>query len=250
MTIKLEEPWNIMKKILLCYLFFLIILPGCGQRLINWGKKRLNQGCVVENYECLAYQYIRTTKVYDQFRTLGIFNAIWLSDIVRKAYVNVHCQKFQLSEEVYKNVLELEEKKNKKSIAFYMLVWYPKWCGAEFDKPNSRWVVFLKIGNRAFTPRVIKRIELPCEYVIFFNKLFNNFKRSYYVEFDALDPEGNEILDFKNEMVLCLRSYDRITYLRWEFDVSGYLLARYYDESSNCQCYDACGDCKSLNVVK
>ena len=85
--------------------------------------------------------------------------------------------------------------------------------------------------------------------MIFFNKLYNNFKRSYYVEFDALDLEGHEILP-TNEMVLCLRSYDRITYMRWEFDANGYLLCRYYDESATCQCYDACGDCEFLNVVK
>jgi hypothetical protein len=239
-----------MKKFLFVYLFLIIIFPGCSQRLINWGKKRLNQGCKIENYECLAYQYIRTTKVYDQFRTMGIFNAMWLSDIVRKAYVNVHCQKFVLSEDVYRNLIELEESKNKKTIAFYILVWYPRWCGAEFDKPNSRWLVFLKVGDKAYTPRIIKRIELPCEYVIFFNKLYNNFKRSYYVEFDALDDHGDKILNYKEDMVLCLRSYDRITYMRWEFGEDGCLLARHYDESATCQSYDACGDCKCLNVVK
>lgn len=239
-----------MKKFLFYCLSILLLFSGCSQKITNWGKKRFNQGCKIENDQCVVYQYIRTTKVYDQFRTLGIFNAMWLSDVVRRAYVNLHAQKFALSEDVYKTMLVTEELKTKNSIAFYILSWYPKWCGAELDKPNTRWLMFLKVGDKAYTPKLIKRIDLPCEYVIFFNKLKNNFKKSYYVEFDAEDENGNPILDYKADMILCFRSYETQTYLKWEFDEEGYLKLRHHDEVAACHCYDVCSDCKNLNVVK
>ncbi|OGB83109.1 hypothetical protein A3F66_05195 [candidate division TM6 bacterium RIFCSPHIGHO2_12_FULL_32_22] len=239
-----------MKK-LFSFILILFLLPGCSRRVINWGAKRFNQGCAVDNYECLTYQYIRSVKVYDQFRTMGIFNAMWLADTVRRAYVNVHACKYALPEDIYYNLLETEATKAKRTISFYMLVWYPKWCGAEFDKPSARWIVYLKVGDRAYAPRCIKRVNLPCEYVLFFGRVMNNFKKSYYVEFDAFDPDGTEILSGNRDMVLCLRSYDKQTFLRWEFDECGCLLPRHYDDYENCsECLDYCGDCKNINVVR
>lgn len=236
----------------------LIILTGC-YRMYNYGCRRFNQGCDVE--ECLEIPrcHTRSTRVYDQLSTLGIFHAMWLSDEVRCAYVNLVAQKYSGSDK--EASLTREREQTKRFISFYLLASYPDECGDRLDQSNSAWIMFLKIGDFAYKPKSIKKVDLPCEYQLFFGKVialpsptrsvngyYNRFSEVYLVQFDALDAEGKPLLDNVSTMVLCFHVLDRQTYVEWKLDCKGKLVCENLICNETCREIDVCKGCNNLQV--
>ena len=89
-----------MKRMIQIYVaaVMLVLLPGCG-RLVDWGKNNFYQGDQVDNYRCDIKPYIRSVTIYDQFTTRATFDALWLSDEVRLAYVDLHVSRQGKGEE-------------------------------------------------------------------------------------------------------------------------------------------------------
>ena len=202
------------KKQKFCYAIGLMIiccLPGCG-KLVDWGKDTFHQGKQLESDREVAQQYIQTVIVYDQFTTRAKFDAMWLSDDVRTSYADLHALKYGRSQEQKKKFLRRQLEENKHFISFYVLSLYEVPLGDE----NSLWSVFLRIGEKHYTPIEIKTVDLSTEYVHLFGKHFNRFKVAYSLKFDAKDIEDMPlIMQDTQQIALYFRSVEKEVSLAW-----------------------------------
>lgn len=198
-------------------LLVLIFLPSC-YRFINWSKVEFNQACNVK-YEYLenAQNYIRTVKVYEQLDTLGIFDALLLSEPTERFFVTSHADKYNLTSQEKNQFLIDRVKKLDGIIAFYVLIQEPKACGEPFDERDAFWKVRMDTRLGQFLPNLIKKVDISCEYRMIFGKRFNRFKKAYYVEFDGFSKEGKNILQESDFITLCFSSFKKKTYLSWVF---------------------------------
>lgn len=228
-----------MKRLLI--LIFILGLTSCT-RIINWGRSAFNQGCKMDDFVCVPRQHIRTISVYDGFNTVGIFDGMWLSDAVRTSAVNLHAQKNYFTQDQRDIMLADEFSKNDKTISFYVLAWQYVRCGGLLDKPDAHWKVVLHTSSGPLMPRFVKRISLPCEYVTFFARRLNSFKKAFYIEFDGIDENGNKIINSTDHLTLCFSSLTKKTYLKWYIQ-DGKLICM---ETDSCDEIDKCDVCKDL----
>lgn len=189
----------------------LITLSGCG-RIITWQNNTFYQGEPVEQFTKVPHSYIRSLYLYDQLSTVCLFDALWLSDAVRSAYVSTHALKTGKGKEFRSNFLRRQLEENKHFITFYLLSITPK-----LDEKDAPWSLSLRVNNKVYTPLEVKVIDLSQEYVAFFGRKYNNFKIVYEVKFNALTTEEKPILDATvHEMSLCIRSLFKEGVLMWQ----------------------------------
>jgi len=208
--------------------FFIMVLslPGCGGRIMNWGKEAFYQGCDIAFDTRVADNAIRSISVYDQLTTRAHFDALLLSDEVRKLYATIFTRKQGKNRDQYNSFLRRQWEENKHYIAFYVLTPY----GQHLGDLNSEWVVFLKVGDRELAPSEVKSIDLPAEYILLFGKRFNRFKVAYSVKFNRADladlgdgdivvsgdsDVGKQAISGLDKVVLVFRSLDKETQLCW-----------------------------------
>ncbi len=167
----------------------LFLLPGCG-RVIDWGKKTFIQSPVIESDIVAAQKYIRSVTTYDQLTTRARFDVLWLSDEVRKNYINLFAAKFGKTDEQKKTFLRRQIEENNHFISFYVLSLHDYPLGDS----NSEWTLFLNIDGKNYTPIEIKTVELLPEYIYIFSKKYNRFKTPYSVKFDAKDINDQPLI--------------------------------------------------------
>lgn len=184
----------------LLLLFLLVSCPGC-KRYINWGLDVFNQGTCLKTYKDIVKDYIRSIRIYDQFTTLGLFDALWLSDTVRTAYSRVLACKRGLSTERYRLLLHRQLQENKNFISFYVLAAIPSYLGPIIGEKEAIWSVHLCVDGRSYLPIDIKIIDLLPEYKFYFGKTFSNFKTPYSIVFNAHDKEGNPVITARTQSI-------------------------------------------------
>ncbi len=180
----------------LYYLFFLLILipfPGC-YRYIYWGQSIVCQGTKIETCFSIVQPYIRSARAYDQFTTLGLFDALWINKQVLQAYACSYGSKYGLNANQYDEFLQDQYDEFAPYISFYMLAVINGNVGALLTDENPQWIVQLKIGNNYYAPAKIKLVELPHEFRYFFGKYLTVFKKQYLIQFNAHDEYDNAIL--------------------------------------------------------
>ena len=70
-----------------------LLLSGCaGNNIKDWAEETFYQSNAYKDDLTVVKRYLRGIRLYDQFTTLGIFDALWLSDEVRTAYSNIACR--------------------------------------------------------------------------------------------------------------------------------------------------------------
>lgn len=194
--------------------FLTCIFAGCG-RVADWGKEQVDQGVAMERLTDDAQTYVRSITVYDQFTTMGMFDALWLSDVVRTTYARLYAFRRGKSVDFKKTFLRRQLEENKHFLTFYVLSPYEFPLG----ETQSRWVLFLDIDGRIFHPAEIKVVELDPEYKAIFGKKFTRFKESYNVKFDAKDIEEQPIITSETKkLTLYFRSIEKETSVSWNLD--------------------------------
>lgn len=221
----------------------LFILSGCHNRYYLWIEDVFNQGTSLNKFTTVPAQYIRSIRVYDQFSTIGIFDALLLDDCVRDAYVNLYSLKHCLSSEQKRTMYAHQKEENERFISFYLLAYYPTNMDCLLNYPDSIWTVRLVSNGSCYAPADLRVVQLPLEYQTFFGKRFTVFKRVYSVKFNA------NILDDQPEqkLTLMLRSIGHQVELTWRFDQCGNLLAPCSNDQ-NVLAYDV--DCEFSSCAK
>lgn len=196
---------------------FLIIalvgLSGCG-RIIDWGKELAPQGDPFKQNLASAREYIRSATAYDQLSTVATFDALWLSDEVRSAYVRLFVDRRGKGEEQYATIVRRQLEENNFVIAFYVLCPFEVSLGdAEAD-----WMVFLRVNNAQYAPTEVKIIDLAPEYRAIFDKRVNRFKQAYIVKFDTRDASDAALIGASTKTLsLVFRSMRKDLTLIWDF---------------------------------
>ena len=218
-----------MKHIFRTALLILVILSfsGCS-RYISWGKEVFNQGEQIETYAQVVQPYIRSERVYDQFTTLGSFDAMWLSDPVRRAFSRSHARKHGFTRDQYKQFLENQLTENDTRISFYLLSIVGGPGAVDLTDKNAAWTVQLKVGNDYFNPAKIQSIdELPPEYQYFFGKKWTIFKSMYLISFNAVDEDDVHILESSlTSISLVFRRVGHRLELVWPLDGNTHIIPR------------------------
>lgn len=192
------------------YILLLACLPGCW-RAVDWAKSNFYQGICIE--QCIRVdEYIKSVRVYDLLSVRATFDALWLSDDVRTAYVDLHAMRYGKSNEQRDALLCSQLAENKQYISFYIL--------SSYDVPllgdQVEWGLFLRVNGHNVTPVDMREVDLVPEYRAFFGKKFNQFKVVYLVRFSVCDKEGRSLFAAGvNQMALYLRSMNKEVQLAW-----------------------------------
>ncbi len=192
----------------------LFLLPGCGGNIVDWADETFSQGRINKDHENTVKPFLRGVRLYDQFDTLAIFDAIWLSDTVRTAYAQVYAKMMGKDEDAYIDFLRRELSANTYFVSFYVL---SQKSIPLTDIPPS-WVVHLEVDGKKYLPAEIKAVELAAEYLGFFGKRVNNHKEPYEIRFDRKDTEGIDILEGKRNIKLFFSSPRHYGVMSWQLD--------------------------------
>ena len=192
---------------------FLLLLPGC--RAIDWSLRHFEQGEPRSNGKAEVRAAVRTARIYtDQYETVGLFDALYLSPQVRAAYVDAYIAKRGLGQSSKSKLLHEQNQDAKTRIDFYLAAYVPD----HIIKPNEKealWGVCLKYGDQYLQPRSIKAAELAAEYNYFLLGILSKHKTVYEVTFDAVLDDGKKLLSELNNLELVLATADRSTTLTW-----------------------------------
>ncbi len=171
-----------------------VFLPSC-QRLVNWGKGTFNQACPVEETLKEYKNLIRSTHVYNQLSTLGIFDAVILTPELLEAYNKATKKNLKFSGQAF-FVLAFADKTDHKPL--------------NSDSTNQwAWHVSLWVDGKRQEPKQQKCITLPAEFKLLFGKKWSQFKSGYLVEFGKIQ--------LNDTVTLCFNSLRKKTSLEWDF---------------------------------
>lgn len=143
------KPWALLP--------LLLTLTGCFP---EWTKQTFYQACERQQACWLQWrQNIRSTKVYNGFSTIGIFDALLIpTSAPQNGY------------------------------AFYLLAYSPYFYDQMFfaQEPTQTktWGIMLHLGEHCYWPTLIQPALLPGKYELAFGKRFNKHKQVYLIGFD------------------------------------------------------------------
>lgn len=190
----------------------LIVLPGCN-KLIDYGSDTFNQVQKLDPHRDEAQKYLLSVTAYDQLSTVAKFDALWLSDDVRKVYSDLYALRNGKSDEQKMIFFRRQLEENYHFITFYVLSTYERPLGIL----NGEWSLVLRIKDSYYLPIEVKSIELAPEYIYIFGKKYNRFKTAYSVRFDAKDINDQLLIDEDTpSLMLNFRTVDKDVVLAWD----------------------------------
>lgn len=206
-----------------------MLLPGCS-RIFDWGKKSVYQGTTLYDLTCVPKKYIRSVTINYQLRTLATFTALWLSDEVVEANLEICARRHGQSEQELERLIETEKANRYNMVSFYVLATYDTYL----DQDCPPWGIFLEINCNKIEPCSIKKVELCLEYKAFFGRHLTSFRTPYLVTFHLTDEGGNQLgyLDEEGHMKLYFRSVNKQATLTWSLPSS--LLYTCYETPACC----------------
>lgn len=191
----------------------ILALPGCGG-VIDWATETFDQGSSYkEDKELVAY-YMRSKGIYDQFTTIALFDALWLSDDIRTLYTNAYAEMHGRSDEVRQTFLRRQLKTNEHFIDFYVL----STNAVPLNVKPVIWALYLKVGDVSYQPLEVKAVDIAPEYKQFFGKLLTNHKRVYEVRFERHDADGKDVLDGQQSIELYFSGPHAYTSVSWDLE--------------------------------
>jgi len=196
-------------------LICMVLLPGC-MKYYDVSEKEFPQAQKEPDHREVRYAYKRTQRVYDQFETKAIFDALWLSDDVRTAYVQMYAKKRGLSAEAKEELLKRQLEENKHWVAFYVLADIREQGAGRLGDAHTAWTMFASLDKHLVRLESIKEYDLEPEYQLLFGAVGMNFKTCYLVKC-ALQPEiANQIgcQQFKH-LALTVNSPKHKAVLEW-----------------------------------
>lgn len=197
----------------------LLLLPGCGGALVDYAKQTFPQGNEYKNQKALIKDYFRSINIYDQFDTLALFGALWLSDEIRTLYSDIYADMLGKDPEARDTYLRRQLKANDHFVSFYVLS-NNKVSLSERPFP---WALYLEIDGKKYSPSEVKSVELSVEYKMLLGKRLNQHKQAYEVKFDRNDPTGNDILSSgtAHTMKFFFSGPSRYAFAQWDIDQEG-----------------------------
>lgn len=199
----------------------ILMLPGCiTKRAINWGKETFNQGSELNISIKDAQKNLRSIRIYQKFATQGLFDILWLSDMVRAAYATIYMGKHGINDDQLSSMITRQQALNEHTISFYVLGYQPslgKMQLLSMEDEQASWSIFLDVDGRTYVPATIKLLDsIAPEYRYIFGKRYNRHQKKYLVTFDARDAQGTPVITERSERItLCLSNGERKESVEW-----------------------------------
>lgn len=195
-----------------------VLLPGCGGNLVDWGKQTFEQSGKQKDDVASIKTYVKQINMYDQLNTVGLFDALWLSDEVRRFYAEKYAQMTGKTDEEIMIMLRRLFKANSHNISFYVLT--PS--DVVLAVKPVEWAIYLEVDGKKYQPTFVKKCELPSQYQVLFGKRCNPHKQPYEVKFDRHDVNGNDILlhEVPHCMKLSLANPKYVGSTQWEVAIT------------------------------
>ena len=206
----------------------LVLLAGCGG-IKEWAHETFDQGKEHAQQRKIINQYLRSLSIYDQFSTVALFDALWLSDEIRTLYAQNYAAMHGRSEEVEKTFLRRQLKANTQHISFYVLSTHE----IPLNLKPSEWVMHLVIADKKYAPTEVKAVELAPEYESFFGKTLSNHKRPYEVRFERKDTDGKDILYNAESMKLVFSGPVHYSSVSWDISKNSQSMEHEHESDSN-----------------
>lgn len=193
----------------------LLFLPSC----IKYHETiptEFPQGQEKKDNRIITANYVRSVRIYDQFVTRAIFDALWLSDEVRVAYAHLYCSRRGKSVDDTEAFITRQREENNHWTSFYVLADVRDRQGTSLSDKNAPWTFYLKVGDFKAEALSVKEIDLEQEYQAFFASQFNSFKTAYLVKFpvcQALKANGNQLSE---AVELSIESASKTAQLTWQ----------------------------------
>lgn len=207
-----------MKKIQLASLGTLVVLlTGCGGALKKWKEETFTQAKLYksEENEAVVKQYLQSLSLYDQFETVALFDALWLSDEIKTAVSDIHVQLLGKNKEVRNNFLRRQLKDNSEYVSFYVLSQH----GISFVDHPTQWHLHLVTDGNSYSPASIKLLEITPEYRIVLNKKLTPHKDVYEVKFLRKNSKGKDILEEGKELQLFFNGLHHFGTIKWSLNL-------------------------------
>ena len=201
------------------FLAAITLLSGCGINYTEISQSEFPQGQSQDLKPEIAFNYIRSARVYDEFMTKGIFDALWLSDETRTAFVDLFVRKRGRDEDFHTGLLRRELDENMHYITFYILADVRGQDNTELNDRDAIWTMYLQAPSGETVPPVsIEHIDLSPEIKSFFAWRATQYKTPYEVKFPVTNIMGNEYLDNSGPFKLVLSSVERNVEMIWDED--------------------------------
>lgn len=207
-----------MKKIQLVSLTTLVVLlTGCGGALKKWKEETFAQAESYKSreHESVVKEYFKSLSLYDQFETIGIFDALWLSDEIKTVVSDIHVQLLGKNKEVRNNFLRRQLKDNSDYVSFYVLSQH----GISLVDHPTQWHLHLVTEGGNYSPASVKLIEVTPEYRIVLAKKFTSHKDVYEVKFLRKNSKGKDILQEGKELQLFFNGLHHFGCVKWSLDL-------------------------------
>lgn len=182
--------------------FLLFMLPSCS-RYVRIFKRAFLGGTENCHDVRAACPYICSLAIYDQGQTVALIDLIWLTEPVRKLYVDLLTQRIGATPEEKKRFVAKECKELQDTIAFYVLMPRLNYdtvsIGCNIFPP---WSIILKVNGICYTPcNTIVCQELMPEYMYILGEHFNRYKQPFHVIFSAYGYDGEPIINPCTDMI-------------------------------------------------
>ena len=207
-----------MKKIQLVSLSALVVLlTGCGGALKKWKEETFTQAqsYTSEEHNAIVKQYLQSLSLYDQFETIALFDALWLSDEIKTVVSDVYVKLLGKNREVRNNFLRRQLKDNSEYVSFYVLSQHNV---SLVDHP-AQWHLHLVTDGSSYSPASVKLIEVTPEYRIVLGKKITPHKDVYEVKFLRKNSKGKDILEEGKELQLFFNGLTHFGVIKWSLEL-------------------------------
>ncbi len=210
---------------LFSYAALLIFAPSCV-KYHELSQSEFPQGDEYKDSREIAHNYVRSAKVLDQFSTQAIFDALWLSDQTRTAFIDVYSKRRGKNTEKREALLKRQLEENNHWISFYVLADIRNKMHFSLNDKNSHWTLYLevhkfdkkgKLAKKRIEPLSIKEVEVEPEYQSFFGAhRYSLFKNTFLVRFPMQNLAGKPYLEKGDELHLVVSSPQKKTSMIWD----------------------------------
>ena len=205
--------YPVYSTMILCGLLFLI--SGCS-RYVCWAQKTFKQAPELGISVAPARAYLRSEYVYDQFSTVGLFDALWLTNTVRDTAHRIYAARWSMDADMLEEILDNQHTENYNTLSFYLLIAPEENNFVTLSNAQAEWSIVLDVDGTYYLPRTIQEVDLDPQYRLIFGKLYSHFKVPYLITFEAFDDQERAVISTKTQKVrLVLRSVNYTAALVW-----------------------------------
>lgn len=193
----------------------LVVFPACV-KTYKIMKQESPQGVVHEPNFLSVQKNLRSVRVYDEWATKASFDALYLSDEIRRLSASIYSRRRGKDHEFERNYARRQLEENKQWLSFYVLADVRASIGRQLNDQDPAWTAYLEtISGQKIPAMLVKDVELSPEIRGLFSAHENSFKTPYLIQFSATDDEGKRIVEQDAPFKLVMSSFDRDAEMFW-----------------------------------